>query len=770
MAGLSVGLAVLHVVAPLLTAALAATPARTPAGGSKAATRSVSKPASKPAPGPLGQLSRAVDAFTDADYPTAARLLDGLPARLPRVRDYVLYYAAEAEFYAGRPKLALARWRELERERVSRFAPLAPARIADCLWQSGDRAAAVTAYRKLLGPSAEGERPSPKLDRVRLNAFVAGGGLPFDPVVGRYRVALALAESTLRDGKPDDRARARAARAFRSLHVEFPAHPLAEEAARRAELLEPAVPGGPAAAPGSVQVSVQDRLLRGETLLKQLRFDDAVAELERVPATGLPTEQAAERSFLLGMTKFRMRRDYAGAAQLLLDAEKHLSGEKQATAAFHGTRALSRVHRDDDAIAGYKRFVEQYGQNKLAAEASFLAGWLDFNRGRFREALPGLEETVRRFPRTNFAADAAWFLALSRLLLNDGEAALGALERFARFAAPAGEGPEIARRIAYFRARAQLMMGRKDDAKAGFAELARRAPFSYYGLVARARLRALGAPLPLELPAWSGRLPEPAASNDPLIARVDELQTAGLSGDAGIELQRGESGLMARRGRDRGLALLLDRYPRLGAFRRAYQLAEAHGEPALASAPEGAARTFWTASYPRAFRELVDKFGPPEHNPDLFMFTIMRKESGFLPTEVSWADARGLMQLLPELGVSLSRPGEPPAFPEELYLPATNLRLGARYTGGLAAKFRGNLALAAGGYNAGGRAVVRWCDQNGSRPLDDFIELVPFDQTREYMKRVLGIYSRYHFLYDGAAFEPSLEVAGCKYDPGGLQN
>jgi soluble lytic murein transglycosylase len=128
------------------------------------------------------------------------------------------------------------------------------------------------------------------------------------------------------------------------------------------------------------------------------------------------------------------------------------------------------------------------------------------------------------------------------------------------------------------------------------------------------------------------------------------------------------------------------------------------------------------------------------------------------------------MQLLPELVASLARPGDPPFSPEELYLPATNLRYGARYTGGLASKFRGNLALAAAGYNAGGRAVIRWCDQNGKRPLDDFVELIPFDQTREYVKRVLGIYARYHYLYQGAPFEPELEVAGCRYDPGGLQN
>jgi tetratricopeptide (TPR) repeat protein len=716
--------------------------------------------ASRPAPA-VAQLGRAVTSFRAGDYEAAAKTLQGLAAKLPRVRDHVLYLAGESEFFAGHAKEALGQFRELERIKTARLAALAPYRAADCLWTLGDKAAAVAAYRKLLGASAEGERASPKLDRVRFNAQIAGGWLPPDPVVGRFRIASFLAEVA------DARSHARAARAFRSLHVEFPAHPLADEAARRAALLEPAAPAPAAAAPSETAVRLESAaqvLARAEALSDQRRFDDAVAELERMPGNQ-PASVEAERKYLLGMTKYRMRNDYAKAAQLLLAAAEGLTGDKAASAAFHGTRALSRADRDDEAIAGYRRFVDRYPGSKLAAEASFLAGWLDFNRGRFREALPSLEATVQRFGRSSFAVDAAWFAALGRFLLGEPDAALTALDRYARMAGSGSEGAEAARRIAYFRARALWATGKQTEARTMLQDLAGKTPFSYYGIMARARLRAMGTPYVLQLPAWSGRAVEVPTVDDPLIARVDELGAAGLDTEAGIELQRGESGLISRRGKDRALALLFDRYPRFGAWRRAFQLAEAHGDAALASAPEGPARLYWSASYPRAWADVVDKYGPAEGNPELFVHSIMRKESGYLPTEVSYADARGLMQTLPSLAARLAADSGVPFADDELYVPEVSIRWGAKYTGALARKFRGNLALAAGGYNAGAGAVMRWCDLNGKRPLDEFIELVTYDQTRKYMKLVLAIYGRYHLLYKGAPFEPALAVDGCRFDP-----
>ena len=161
---------------------------------------------------------------------------------------------------------------------------------------------------------------------------------------------------------------------------------------------------------------------------------------------------------------------------------------------------------------------------------------------------------------------------------------------------------------------------------------------------------------------------------------------------------RDESALMSRLGRDRALALLFDRYPRGAAL--------AAGLPAgrdrtatrrWPRRPTGAARIFWEAAYPRAFPELVGQLRPARGQPrPVPAAPSCARSRRFLPTEVSYADARGLLQLLPATGAKLAAELEMPFSAEQLFVPEINVRLGARYLGGLASKFRGNIALAAG--------------------------------------------------------------------------
>ena len=177
-------------------------------------------------------------------------------------------------------------------------------------------------------------------------------------------------------------------------------------------------------------------------------------------------------------------------------------------------------------------------------------------------------------------------------------------------------------------------------------------------------------------------------------------------------------------------------------------------------------RTFWEAAFPRAYAPLVEKYGPPAGTPDLYLYTIMRKESGFDPHDVSYADARGLLQMIPPTSAKVAAISGEPFFPDQLYDPEVNIRLGAAYIGSLYKKFGREVPLAAGAYNAGPRAMGRWCAQHGSHPTDEFIELIAFAQTREYVKRVTSLYAKYRYLYGPTPYEIPL-VLDTKVDAGG---
>jgi soluble lytic murein transglycosylase len=126
----------------------------------------------------------------------------------------------------------------------------------------------------------------------------------------------------------------------------------------------------------------------------------------------------------------------------------------------------------------------------------------------------------------------------------------------------------------------------------------------------------------------------------------------------------------------------------------------------------------------------------------------MREESGFRPEALSVVGARGLVQIMPETGRKLAqRLGAPSYSPDELFVPARNLELGAAYLAQLLARFDGRLPAAVASYNAGPEVVERWLAQNGALEDDAWIESIPYDQTRAYAKKVLRSVAVYQALY-----------------------
>ncbi len=697
-------------------------------------------PATVGAASGAGHLGRGVAAYRAGAYHDAARALRAALADGVKSEDWAAFLLGESEFYDGDYRAARAAFERAGHAKDGgRAAAMAPFRIADCQWMLGDRVAAVKAYDRLLKKATPTTADLPLL---------------------RFRIAEELA------ARDPDGARKR----LLAIAREFPAHPLADEALRRAA---PSAPTGqapatvtPAAPPPAAEaaLSAGDRLRRAESLTKDRHWDEALAELDRLPAQ-LPPDQAAERDYQIGMTKFHMRRDYAKAGEMLLAAVPHLTGDKAASAAFHGARALSRADRDDEAITGYRRVVAEYPHSRYAAEAQYLSGWLEYNRGRFREGLPALEATLARFGSSPFADDAAWCVAFAHFLLGDTAAATSGLERYARLPATGITTDERGDRVAYWRARFREKLGGTDAAKSEAREqyraLVRRAPLSFYGLLARARLAEAGQPEPVRLPSKKVEVVTPAkAASLPGVARALEMTEAGLGAEAGDEMERAEKTILQRAGGAKASAWLLGLYRRAGDFHRAYRFAESHDPGALAADPhdDGGVRAFWEAAFPRAYAPLVEKFGPPAGNPDLYLYAIMRKESGFDPHDVSYADARGLLQMIPPTSAKVAAAAGEPFFPDQLYEPDVNIHLGALYIGSLFKKFAGEIPLAAGAYNAGPRAMARWCAQHTGHPTDEFVELIAFAQTREYVKRVTSLYAKYRFLYGPKPYELPLAL------------
>jgi len=118
--------------------------------------------------------------------------------------------------------------------------------------------------------------------------------------------------------------------------------------------------------------------------------------------------------------------------------------------------------------------------------------------------------------------------------------------------------------------------------------------------------------------------------------------------------------------------------------------------------------------------------------------SLIRQESEFNPSAISYANAYGLMQLLPQVGREMARQEGIRDFKTyQLLDPQTNIRLGTRYLRQMLDKFGGVQEYALAAYNAGDNRVVDWRAAGPYSGMDEFVESIPFTQTRNYVESIL---------------------------------
>jgi soluble lytic murein transglycosylase len=227
-----------------------------------------------------------------------------------------------------------------------------------------------------------------------------------------------------------------------------------------------------------------------------------------------------------------------------------------------------------------------------------------------------------------------------------------------------------------------------------------------------------------------------------IIERCRQLAAAGLLDLALAEVGRG---LEDRDGRDQVLALAKSRIHLgmgdiLGAIttvRRAY--------PDYAELPpDSLPAEVWDVLFPVRHLDLVTRHAARNRlDPDLVL-ALIRQESAFAESARSPANARGLMQILPSTGRLLARQAGISRYSvARLYQADTNIALGTRHLSALLERYGGKVELALAAYNAGDNRVDRWLAEFGAVDMAEFVERIPFSETRGYVKQVLS--NRAHY-------------------------
>ena len=179
-------------------------------------------------------------------------------------------------------------------------------------------------------------------------------------------------------------------------------------------------------------------------------------------------------------------------------------------------------------------------------------------------------------------------------------------------------------------------------------------------------------------------------------------------------------------------------------------------------APENNAA--WRLRYPRAFRSLMEQHAAARGLDPHLLWAFMTVESSFNPWALSRVGARGLMQVMPHTGGLIGDRMAIRGFgTAQLFEPEVVIEMAAWYVDQLLTKFDGQYPLAIAGYNAGPHRVAAWLDAKGHLPMDEFIEEMPYDEAREYTKKVLRHLALYHRIYEGRVVWPVGQVVDPHY-------
>ena len=227
---------------------------------------------------------------------------------------------------------------------------------------------------------------------------------------------------------------------------------------------------------------------------------------------------------------------------------------------------------------------------------------------------------------------------------------------------------------------------------------------------------------------------------------------------AGVELLRmglpgAEAELRAidRRGLTEDAArLLMEALRRTGGERAAAYVARTRLGAELMGGIDARTAEIWQATYPRPFRQQIERWAKASRiDPDLLQ-ALMREESLFDPWARSSTGAIGLTQLMPRTAREVAAGLRLRVTTAALHRPDLNIRLGAAYLGDLLAQLDGSKVLAVAAYNAGPEAVWRWIRARPDAQVDEWVEQIPAVETRDYVKHVVGSYGAYRLVYGGA--------------------
>ncbi|HSE98444.1 MAG TPA: transglycosylase SLT domain-containing protein [Blastocatellia bacterium] len=464
----------------------------------------------------------------------------------------------------------------------------------------------------------------------------------------------------------------------------------------------------------------ETQLRRGVSLLNSKQPAQAVLPLSRVSSRNAELHVEA----LFNQAEALRRSNRVAESGVIVDRllAQYPKNRRAGEALYGLATFLDKQGRASEAAARYRQLVAAYPGSEYAAEASYNLGWQAYKDKRYTDAARILQQHLAsyRYPQTKFIGEAGLWAAKSEELMGNHARALALYDLVNERYRYGYHGYISGLRANALRRRSP---GLKSEAAKPGSDLERiRANVTY---VENIRETADGSEAPRATRADDLQ----AIGLDELV--IKELNEALASAPSSPRLNLKLAQVYSGRGENFQATLILRRgYPDIYSYRDSDLPREA-----------------WEIFFPLVEWETI-KTEARRYGIDPFIAAgLIRQESVFNPNAISRVGARGLMQVMPATGQLISRrQGNGNVTAAELHNPSLNIKLGMNYLAQMLGQF-GRIEYAAAGYNAGPGRAKRWIAERGSLDIEDWIESIPFTETRGYVQGVLRYAANYRRFY-----------------------
>jgi soluble lytic murein transglycosylase len=415
------------------------------------------------------------------------------------------------------------------------------------------------------------------------------------------------------------------------------------------------------------------------------------------------------------------------------------SGPHQAEARFYYLSALRELGQHAEYVSRTRALVKDFPDSSWAEEALNNLGTHYILTGQDETAARVFGEQYKQFPAGAQAQRAAWKFGWWSYRNRDFRTAVRVFESAAATFPRSDYRPSYL----YWAARAHAHLGVRSQAEARYRLVYTDYGNSYYGRLVQKQFGSVSDQQTAAI-AVSYEPPAVDAPHVPNGDRIRLLLAHGLYDDALDELRYAQR----RWGTNAVVeATIAWAFHQKGELRRAITLMRRAYPQHLTASGQDLPVEIRQVIFPLVYWDLIRKYSAERKLDPYLVAALVAQESTFEPSARSVANAIGLMQILPATGRRLAQSAGMKSFsPAMLTRPDMNIRLGTLYFSRLVERFGGtHFALAS--YNAGENRVVRWRSERPGIDDDEFIDDIPFPETQNYVKRILGTAEDYRLLY-----------------------